>query len=134
MTRIVVALVVVMAISGRSWGAEGRLYSCEIKDVMSLGDNGIMTRTDWDKASHEKWKTFTFDEMTGIFRYGNSDVSRKMVVVQKGSTENSAIGLFTYRGAASAGADVLRIATFTKGMPFMFVDTDQLYTGSCKKL
>ena len=78
------------------------------------------------------YKTFTFDEMTGISRYGKSFISRQMEVVQKGSVDNSAIGLYRYKGAGSSGADLFRIRTFEKEMPFLFLDTAIIYTGNCE--
>ena len=132
MIRLIIPAFVALLVSGPALTAEGRLFNCTVKDVQQLGNDGVLIRNKVTQRDRDWYKTFTFDEMTGILRYGKSFFSRQMEVVQKGSVDNSAIGLYRYKGAGSSRADLFRIKTFKKEMPFLFLDTDTIYTGNCE--
>ena len=134
MGRAILVTLVGMLASGSAWGNEGRLYLCKTEDVQELGENGRHERNMVTKQSMQLYSRFTFDEETGLLRMGSAGIIRKMKVVQKGTSENSAVGLFTYHGPGSAGADVFRIRVWEDEMPLMFVDTDSVYTGRCKPI
>jgi hypothetical protein len=133
MTRIIIAAFVALTLVGPVKADEGRLYQCSVKSITELGASGLME----ENASTSGWlkrtvETITFDEASGILRRGG--VTREMTLIQRGTQDNSTVGLYVYNGAGSGGADVFRIRTWKANMPFLFLDTDTLFTGYCKVL
>ena len=75
-------------------------------------------------------KNISFDENTGVLS-GEGFSPLKMTLLQRGTNENTAIGYSTYKGSASSGIAVLRIKSWEVGLPFLFLDSSILLTGSC---
>jgi hypothetical protein len=75
-------------------------------------------------------KSFIFDEATGILS-GDGFTPLEMIVLQKGTNENSSIGYSIFKGNVSSGIAVLRIKKWEVGLPFLFLDSSTLWTGSC---
>ena len=114
--------------------AKGLIYNCKVISITGLESNGMMEESPRTKALFTSTSmSFTFDEKTGVLR-GDGFNPLKMDVLQKGSNENSAIGYSTYKGRVSSGIAVLRIKKWEVGLPFLFLDSATLWTGSCETL
>jgi hypothetical protein len=110
---------------------KGQIYSCNVRSITRLGPSGTMEENPSTNVSlAPNSKSFIFDETTGILSEdGFSPL--KMIVMQIGTNENSSIGYSTYKGSASSGIAVLRIQKWEVGLPFLFLDSSVLWTGSC---
>tara|TARA_R110000868_G_scaffold408936_1_gene693327 strand:+ start:1007 stop:1441 length:435 start_codon:yes stop_codon:yes gene_type:complete len=109
-------------------------FYCEIKDITRMG-NGKLIRDSWTKTLLAHRSYISYFESNGYLQTGDgagSGNTWKMKVVQKGSRENSSIGVREYHGLASSGVDTIRIQTWAPGMPFMYTFGDEIYTGNCK--
>jgi hypothetical protein len=110
---------------------KGQVYTCNVRSVKRLGPSGTMEENSNSNvllASNSE--NFIFDETTGILS-GDGFSPLKMSVLQIGTNENSTIGYSTYKGDASSGIAVLRIQKWEVGLPFLFLDSAILWTGSC---
>jgi hypothetical protein len=110
---------------------KGQVYTCNVRTVTRLGPSGTMEENPNSNvliASNSE--NFIFDETTGILS-GDGFSPLKMSVLQIGTNENSAIGYSRYKGSASSGIAVLRIQKWEVGLPFLFLDSATLWTGSC---
>ena len=109
-------------------------YNCKVISITGLEPSGTMEESPRTKALYTSTSmSFTFDEKTGVLR-GEGFDPLKMDVLQKGSNENSAIGYSTYKGRKSSGIAVLRIKKWEVGLPFLFLDSATLWTGSCETM
>ena len=110
---------------------KGKIYDCTIRSVTMLGPSGLMEETPKTKTLYTaNSMNIMFDETTGILS-GEGFSPLKMTVLQIGTSENSSIGYSTYQGSASSGIAVLRIKKWEVGLPFLFLDSSILSTGSC---
>jgi hypothetical protein len=109
-----------------------QVYNCKVKSITGLEPSGMMEKsTKANKLFTTNSMSFIFDETTGILS-GDGFNPLKMIVLQKGSNENSAIGYSTYKGSVSSGIAVLRIKKWEMNLPFLFLDSATLWTGSCE--
>ena len=114
--------------------AKDLVYNCKVISITGLEPNGMMEESPRTKALFTSTSmSFTFDEKTGVLR-GDGFNPLKMDVLQKGSNENSAIGYSTYKGRVSSGIAVMRIKNWEVGLPFIFLDSATLWTGSCETM
>ena len=132
-TPLIIPALVALLVSSPVW-AEGRLYLCSVKDLQSLGNDGLLERTRATKLQLKEWENISFDEATGIMRFGKSDVLRKMVLVQKRSLVNGIVRMHKYKGPKSSGVEVLNIKTYMEGMPFKFSTSYEVVTGLCERM
>ncbi len=110
---------------------KGQIYDCTVKSITVLGSSGFMEENPKTKSLYTtNPKKIIFNETTGILS-GEGFSPLKMKVLQRGTDENSAIGYTTYKGRASSGIAVLRIKSWEVGLPFLFLDSSILSTGSC---
>ena len=130
---ILIAIALMLVPNEVSASPKGNLFSCTVEDVQKLQDTGALGRDGYTKLVRTTFKSIIYDEATGVLRHGSSGVSWQMKVVQKGTKENSSIGLREYHGRAASGADIIRIQTFIKEMPFMYVFGSEIHTGNCKR-
>ena len=110
---------------------KGNIYDCTIMSITTLGPSGLMEENPKTRSLYTaNSKSIIFDENTGIMS-GKGFSPLKMNVLQIGTNENSSIGYSTYQGSASSGIAVLRIKKWEVGLPFLFLDSSILSTGSC---
>ena len=108
------------------------VYNCLVKSITGLEPSGMMEESSRTNALfNSNSKSFIFDEATGVLS-GEGFNPLKMIVLQKGTNENSSIGYSTFKGNVSSGIAVLRIKKWEVGMPFLFLDSSTLWTGSCE--
>ena len=112
--------------------AAGNLYICNALEIQSLSPSGKLEETDYDNRLLQRLGDVTFDEASGILRDGIG--TYEMQIVQQGTSENSTIAIDTYQGAVAAGSDVFRIATWEENMPFLYLRSSTVYTGTCKRM
>ena len=116
---------------GKARVIKGNIYDCTIRSVTMLGPSGLMEENPKTKTLYTaNSMNLVFDETTGILSGGGFS-PLKMTVLQRGTNENSSIGYSTYQGSASSGIAVLRIKKWEVGLPFLFLDSSILTTGSC---
>ena len=110
---------------------KGQIYDCTVMSITMLGPSGLMEENSKIKTLYTSSpKNISFDENTGVLS-GEGFSPLKMTLLQRGSNENTAIGYSTYKGSASSGIAVLRIKSWEVGLPFLFLDSSILLTGSC---
>jgi hypothetical protein len=111
---------------------EGQVYNCRVRSITGLERSGMMEESARTKALFTtKSMSFIYDETTGILS-GDGFLPLKMTILQKGTNENSAIGYSKYEGSASSGIAVLQIRKWEVGLPFLFLDSSDLWTGTCE--
>lgn len=107
-------------------------YNCTVKSITGLEPSGMMEESPRTNALfNSNSRSFIFDEASGVLS-GDGFKPLKMIVLQKGTNENSSIGYSTFKGNVSSGIAVLRIKKWEVGLPFLFLDSSTLWTGSCK--
>ena len=108
------------------------IYKCQVKSITGLEPSGLMEESPRTIALfNSNSMSFIFDEATGILS-GEGFNPLEMIILQKGTTENSSIGYSTFKGNVSSGIAILRIQRWEAGLPFLFLDSSTLWTGSCK--
>jgi hypothetical protein len=53
-----------------------------------------------------------------------------MKIIHKGTADNSLVAIDVYQGAGDSGADVFRVSTWKEKMPFLYLRTTTVYTGT----
>ena len=118
----------------RAQTTKGQVYNCRVKSITGLEPSGMMEESSRTRALFTSTSTsFTFNETTGELR-GDGFSPLKMITLQKGTSENTAIGYSIFKGSVSSGIAVLRIRNWEVGLPFLFLDSATLSTGSCESL
>jgi hypothetical protein len=121
----------------RAQTTRGQVYSCKVKSITELEPSGLMEENPSTKAlftsTSSTSNSFTFDERTGVLS-GDGFNPLEMTILQKGTNENSAIGYSTFKGTVSSGIAVMRIKNWEVGLPFIFLDSATLWTGSCETM
>ena len=133
MIKLFLLTIVLILVGGGVKAKAGNIYSCVTKDVQEIGPKGTLVRNKIKVFYKKSFPTFVFDEVSGLLRKGSLD-PEKFQLIQKGSYENSSIGLLKYNGIAASGVEVFRIKTWEKEMPFLFLDGYIVFTGNCKRL
>jgi hypothetical protein len=121
----------------RAPATKSQVYNCKVRSITRLEPSGLMEESPATKAlftsTSSTPKSFIFDEKTGVLR-GDGFKPLEMTILQKGTNENSAIGYSTFKGSVSSGIAVLRIKKWEVGLPFLFLDSATLWTGSCETM
>lgn len=121
----------------RAQTTKGQVYNCKVRSVTGLEPSGMMEENPRTKAlltsTSSTSMSFIFDEKTGVLR-GKGFNPLKMTILQEGTNENSAIGYSTFKGSVSSGIAVLRIQNWEVGLPFLFLDSATLWTGTCETM
>lgn len=131
------------ALAASAWVVSGdvsamvlRDYHCKIERV-GTADNLATARLEWNEKTY-LGKEFAVERRTGVMTGAlkNSYITRPEVI-DFGSDENSFKVVTTLRREQGAGrgsnAYLLVVNEYTKGSkkPFVFVDNDDVYFGSC---
>jgi hypothetical protein len=115
--------------------AEARAYECHVKNMIMETKDGISVRSDgvWDNLYKMNFKRFRYDEETGYLRADYSSQSWKLESLQKGSHENSSIGIFIGEMGVSRPVLYLKIKTYDEGAPFLIDFFGNTFGGFCEE-
>jgi len=131
MPRLIIPALVALVVSGPVWASAAPLYVCVSKKILQLDNDGVLRVTNWAKLINQDWnRKITFDEETGLLRSGLHSYTMK--VVQKGTTGNGSVAVGQKKGTVSQS--MIRIQTFIKGMPFIYLRGDIVFTGTCERM
>ncbi len=112
--------------------AQGRLFECDIKEVMSWRAGRFE-----ESAIAEVWlkedKKLYFDEASGLMRYFGVSIQFKNLKQAVLPMQNDLIALRDIQGSGSRDVKIFRISTWENHMPF-FYDPGSLpiVTGTCR--
>jgi hypothetical protein len=118
----------------------GNTYVCDVQESVNYLSGEIKPVTKGGLEDFTKQQVI-FDENSSVIKVGrDSDwVEWKLKVFQRGSKQR---GLVAVRARRISGAyhvydtnpvvQVLRVATFVKGAPFVFIDQGVFHVGTCK--
>lgn len=127
------ALSVTLALLLAPGSALGRTYICDVKAAATF-----TTGTFKPIANESNWlnliKTVTFEEDTGLLRYGSEGTWEQfsMKVLQRGTESNSTIAVYSQQGAARHVLSTLRISGWERGAPFVWDNQGDFFVGNCK--
>ena len=110
-------------------------YSCEVKSVQKLGDDGGLVPDEYYKLLYSD-STFVIDRHTGRMlgepkNYSGIDQPE---VIDRGSKEQSLKVITTYGPFVSIDYLLVQIYVDALDKPFMYVSGATTYTGLCKGL
>lgn len=131
------SLALLLLVPVSSWA---NLWQCEAKGVYRVDAAGKFAPAASPFGSAEIGDIFYFDESSGIVRrlakrFGKVVWELKFETWQQGSAENSAIGVYTFKGAASNPAMLIRVSAFSKPTTFSFADENgDFVTGRCQSI
>lgn len=112
--------------------AIAKTFVCDVKSTTTFGSGtfkAIANEANWLKLI----KTVTFDEDTGIFRYGSEGAWQQftMKVLQRGTSSNSTLAVYSHQGVARHVLNTLRISGWDKGAPFAWDNEGEFFAGNC---
>jgi hypothetical protein len=97
--------------------------------AVQLEDKGLEA-TSFIRSVMKARGEFLFDEADGRLRWlGLVDTYD---VLQTGTNENDMVAARVYKGPASTSLRTLRIRTWRPTMPFVYVNDDEIFTGTCR--
>lgn len=113
--------------------ALAKTFVCDVKSTARYDAGAfkaIPNETNW----LDLIRVVTFDEDTGVFRYGSENAWQQfpMKVLQRGSESNSTLAVSSLQGVASHVLNTLRIRTWEEGAPFVWDNNGDLFAGGCK--
>jgi hypothetical protein len=113
--------------------ARGNTYVCDVQESVNYLSGEIKPVTKGGLEDFTKQQVI-FDENSSVIKVGrDSDwVEWKLKVFQRGSKQNGLVAVRAHRGSASYVVQVLRVATFVKGAPFVFIDQGSFHAGRCE--
>jgi hypothetical protein len=114
------------------WEAKAapNLYKCTILQSGQLS-GGYVKETQWTQAIRQAAGQIIFDPSTKRLFHGTS--AHPYEVVQSPSQKNGLIAVRIYEGLASVVVQTFRIETWAENMPFIFLDQNEVYSGTCNE-
>jgi hypothetical protein len=119
--------------------ARGNTYVCDVQESVNYLSGEIKPVTKGGFEDFTKQQVI-FDENSSVIKVGrDSDwVEWKLKVYQRGTNQHGLVAVRTpdfkpyhvYR--TNPVVQVLRVATFVKGAPFVFIDQGVFHVGTCK--
>jgi hypothetical protein len=110
--------------------AAPNLYKCTILQSGQLS-GGYVKDTQWTQATRQARGEIIFDPSTKRLFFGT--IAHHYEVVQNPSQKNGLIAVRIYEGLASVVVQTFRIETWAENMPFIFLDQNEVYSGTCKE-
>ena len=104
--------------------ALGKTFVCDVNSTATF-----TTGTLKSLSNESYWlgliETVTFDEDTGVFRYGSEGAWQQftMKVQQRGTKSNDTVAVYS--------SNTLRIRGWEKGVPFVWDNGGDFFSGSC---
>lgn len=126
------ALLVIIAVLLAPGSALGKTFICDAKSASTFATGAFKPI-----ANEKHWlnliRTVTFDEDTGLLRYGSEGhwMEFKMTVLQRGTQSNSTLAVYSQQGAARHVLTTLRIASWERGAPFVWDNQGDFFVGTC---
>ena len=110
-----------------------KTYVCDVKSVETF-DSGYLRPIQNEQYWLSIIKNIVFDEDSGLLKYGseNSWEEFRMTVPQRGTKGNDTIGIFM--GKEGVPLNTLRIRPWSGGIPFVWDNGGDFFTGNCKVL
>lgn len=118
---------------------QARTYRCEVTSITKLQENGTLREDGFTQLLKKSIVELYWDEEAGVLRTVYTEIaprSEAFSLLQKGSNDNSSVGISIVRGPASTPVSTITIRTFMKGMPFLLSDLfdGTVYTGNCRPI
>lgn len=112
--------------------ALGKTFICDVKGTSTF-TSGTFKPTASESYMLKLIKTVTFDEDTGLLRFGSEGNWQEvtMTVLQRGSQSNSTLAIYSHKGAARYVLVTLRIGSWEKGIPFVWDNQGDFFVGNC---
>lgn len=111
----------------------GQLFSCLVLTRGALTDDGRLAPNNLQKSLASIQTQFLYDDSTQVLRWEAGNEPWEYRRLQEGSTQNGLVAVRIYPGTSQTVVDVLRIKTYLKNWPFMLIEGDEVYTGTCKR-
>lgn len=115
--------------------AYANIYRCAVQNMVEESRDGIKIRNDsvWIKLYKEIFRSFVYNENTGLL---STDYSDKIWIIDRlqfGNDENSSIGIFIGQVGVSRPVLYLKIKTFVDDLPFIIDFFGNVFGGSCER-
>ncbi|MBQ0819482.1 hypothetical protein KBI52_04495 [Microvirga sp. HBU67558] len=113
--------------------AEGELYRCSARDVVTMTDDGVV-----DRFKNDFWKNWwtdiLVDTATGMLRWKDG-TAQQWVVLQQGSNADDFV-MTPVKNFRSASTHVLRVRAWAEksAVTFLIYDLSTLVTGRCESV
>jgi hypothetical protein len=113
--------------------ARGNTYVCDVQESVNYLSGEIKPVTKGGLEDFTK-QQIIFDENSSVIKVGRDGdwVEWKLKVFQRGSKQNGLVAVRARRISAPYVVQVLRVATFVKGAPFVFIDQGSFHAGRCE--
>lgn len=131
MKKLIIALTAGLLMASTAYSQTKPVYVCDIKDSVSLTDNGFLKPDGYSNAVKDTLKQIIFDENTGIIR---GTGTFQLEVVQQKAEGNGLIARREYHGHMVTVIQVLSIRTWRAQNPFTYYDAGRIYSGTCRIL
>ena len=118
---------ITVGLMGTSSAAEP-VYNCNVLDVAIVGDQGLISSSDYTELVENNELAFTFDVSTGQYTQGS--IQWHFDIVQFGSSEDSLKAIRQFPGLATVVLQYLSIETFSDNR-FLFVWDSEVRSGFC---
>ena len=112
--------------------AAAHLYSCTILQGGQLSDDGYIRESNMTKAIVKSMWELIFDPKNQTLFWNKT--TYRFEIVQQPSPGNGLVAIRVYQGPASVVVQQLRIRTLSDGLPFVYQDMDEIYSGTCRKM
>ena len=111
-------------------------YTCEVKSIRLLGEDGAADMVGERYPSHHLGTTFVIDRYTGrmLGQLKNHNGADQPEVIDFGSEEQSVKVITTYGHDVYIDYLIVKIYVDALEKPFMFIRGSTIYTGLCKGL
>jgi hypothetical protein len=124
------AAVVLAALVCLGSAEAGELYRCEVRDQVSVQDDGTVGRSGFDEVVMKQASPLFVDTNSGMVRlYG---ISRPWRIIQREAKDNGFIASWQFEGPASTAVQVIQLSTWKTPVTFALYDAGQLMAGVCE--
>lgn len=132
--RILASLLLVAVAGSPLLAADPRTFACEVITARQLTDDGTLAESAYAGMLLRDGLRLTFEEKTGrlVRELPSGPLSpRTFIVLQRGDATSDLVARLT-SGARNAGPhDMLRIRVAAPSMPFVYLESDVVVTGTC---
>lgn len=109
-----------------------KTFICEVKSAATF-TRGTLAPIDNEKYWLGIISTVTFDEDTGLLKYGSGNNWEQftMTVLQRGTDSNDTLAAHSEQGAVRYLLNTLRIRSWEVGAPFVWTNEGDFFVGNC---
>ena len=129
-----VALALVAAVPGPAAASDPRVFACEVLTARQLTDDGTLAPSPYSRMLLDGGLRITFDEKNGRLDRELQDgrlAQRSFIVVQRGDATTDLLARLTSSARNAGPHDILRIRVSAPAMPFVYLESDLVVTGTC---